>query len=267
MGSNSGLWRSTFAFIFATLPLQTTAKCNNFTVINHNSSSDQLYTATKDSQRVSALVNCSGSALGSQFPTIPSGAYSGFHQCNSSQCALYTPEYFRIEVNSALNVSIPTGQLQDLFTLVANSVDLPSTILADFNATTFHRVTNAYGTCLNNGTAGWINFTPTFLCVDGILSSCSGDDGSPVDGTSMQACGLRLLNTDNGGMYYGSFNIVNSYGEVSSPAPANNSLPNSLNTSETTTGSNGSVARGGNDLALMTRTFVTVVFALILSCS
>jgi hypothetical protein len=106
------------------------------------------------------------------------------------------------------------------FQLISNATGYP------FNTTLVGAVENTTYT-INAGSSGYIGFTPTYRCTQGIFSGCENKD---LDGTPVEACtpfGWEI------GMINGTLAMVATSPETASALvcnPANTSLASSGNT-------------------------------------
>ncbi|KEQ95220.1 hypothetical protein AUEXF2481DRAFT_4846 [Aureobasidium subglaciale EXF-2481] len=89
-----------------------------------------------------------------------------------------------VTVNRFVNVTgLDDGTVSDLFALISSSD--PS---VDFTESMSNNISSVSTQRIQNGTAGYVVFTPNFRCVSGTLSGCPGGSAALTDGTFIEAC-------------------------------------------------------------------------------
>ena len=197
------------------------ATCTNFTVgrrpLDDGESVLTFFTASSHTLRVSASINCSDPGA-FDFSEGPPGDLQNL--CNSTQCEIYTPENYQVRVNRTLNITTSDVSVADgIFNLIEGGTPFSMTGRANLNQSWVYPI-GGVSSCLSEGMSGFWGFTPKLRCVDGVLSGCSTDDGDPVDGTSVRACGVAVLVN---GIVDGTLSIVYG-GEGDRPPPPNATL-------------------------------------------
>ncbi|TIA29970.1 hypothetical protein D6C79_09788 [Aureobasidium pullulans] len=88
-----------------------------------------------------------------------------------------------VTVDRSLNISsLDDGTVSDIFALISSS---------DTSVTFEESMTNNISSTtqrFENGTAGYVIFTPTLRCVSGTLGGCPSGNAAVTDGTIVEAC-------------------------------------------------------------------------------
>lgn len=172
-----------------------------FTPGKNSYSTGETYTTVGSTQRVSAAIYCL------EVNYDPGPLYTGEQRCNATSCALGVPLNYFVRVDSFLNITTSDADRDLLLQLIKSNVtDLHAgQFPVDMNATMVHQI-DAVSSCLDSGNAGFWGFTPALVCVQGVLSGCTGSV-SNLEGVAVTACGVKLLDLPSA-QYDGQIGIV-----------------------------------------------------------
>ena len=148
---------SSVAFLLAAQSqLSLAASCKNFTVSPYGGSEDTYTQPALQTYIVSEGVVC---------------------QSGSGSCQVTAGGF--ITDHRSLNITTDSDTTEAIFDLIISTVSIP------FNETLTGNITSTTET-INNGTSGYVGFTPTHRCTKGTLSECNGDND--LEGTAIEAC-------------------------------------------------------------------------------
>ncbi|PSK41844.1 hypothetical protein B9Z65_9230 [Elsinoe australis] len=106
---------------------------------------------------------------------------------NANLYPLNVPAGSFFSTSSTLNFSTPNTDIQSsLYTLIGDRTQIT------FYQIVWTNLTRAVGFNIGAGRAGYATYTPSMECINGTFEGCSGD-GSPVNGTGVEACTPRVV--------------------------------------------------------------------------
>lgn len=106
----------------------------------------------------------------------------------SPQCSVSIEGY--VTDSRTLNITTDSSTSASIFNLISTKIGIP------FNETTTTSLDHISGWPINNGTAGYVGFTPNHRCTRGILSQCNSNN---LEGVSVEAC-TPYSNSPGGGL-------------------------------------------------------------------